>query len=209
MQTIAIVLRSPLLRTCINRLLSNAGYSVIGEASEFSDEVSPLVAGVDALIIDAAFWGMGEVQQRVQQTVPDRIVVLGDIDDLRRLTLDQIMAADGILSFDATAEGVIQSLRLVEGGERVIPRELLRSLMASTAPAGPPSGERQAGYQALSERESQMIRYLSRGSCNKVIARQLGITEATVKVHLKNVYRKLRVANRTQAALWGQSNLAA
>lgn len=54
----------------------------------------------------------------------------------------------------------------------------------------------------LSERESDIIRCLVHGKTNKLIARHLGITESTVKVHLKTILRKLRVSNRTQAALW-------
>jgi two-component system nitrate/nitrite response regulator NarL len=45
------------------------------------------------------------------------------------------------------------------------------------------------------------------GSSNKVIARDLGVAEATVKVHIKTILRKVKVANRTQAAMWAQQNL--
>jgi two-component system nitrate/nitrite response regulator NarL len=47
------------------------------------------------------------------------------------------------------------------------------------------------------------------GSSNKLIARDLGVAEATVKVHIKTILRKVKVANRTQAAMWAQQNLAA
>ena len=50
------------------------------------------------------------------------------------------------------------------------------------------------------------MRCLVHGESNKLIARQLGITEATVKVHLKAVLRKLNVSNRTQAAIWAVRN---
>jgi len=54
----------------------------------------------------------------------------------------------------------------------------------------------------LSERESQILDGLVRGFANKVIARRCDITEATVKVHMKSILRKIRVGNRTQAAIW-------
>src|ERR1700759_1659394 len=54
----------------------------------------------------------------------------------------------------------------------------------------------------FSDREGQILRCLVRGQSNKVIARELGIAEATVKVHVKGLLRKLRTANRTQAAVW-------
>ena len=54
----------------------------------------------------------------------------------------------------------------------------------------------------LSEREAQILDGLVRGHANKVIARSCDITEATVKVHMKSILRKIQVANRTQAAVW-------
>ena len=57
----------------------------------------------------------------------------------------------------------------------------------------------------LSVREVETLRSLVRGEPNKIISRRLGITEATVKVHVKAILRKLKVVNRTQAAIWGVS----
>src|SRR5690606_27993835 len=54
----------------------------------------------------------------------------------------------------------------------------------------------------LSEREMEILRCLVNGDANKVIANRLDITEATVKVHMKSLLRKIKAANRTQAAIW-------
>jgi two-component system, NarL family, nitrate/nitrite response regulator NarL len=58
----------------------------------------------------------------------------------------------------------------------------------------------------LSEREEQILRDLIKGLSNKIIARKLDIAEATVKVHMKSILRKIRVANRTQGAIWAVEN---
>jgi len=58
----------------------------------------------------------------------------------------------------------------------------------------------------LSERENQILDGLVKGHANKVIARTCDITEATVKVHMKSILRKIRVGNRTQAAIWALEN---
>lgn len=58
----------------------------------------------------------------------------------------------------------------------------------------------------LSEREEQILKALVRGHSNKVIARMCTVTEATVKVHMKSILRKIRVENRTQAAIWALKN---
>jgi two-component system, NarL family, nitrate/nitrite response regulator NarL len=57
-------------------------------------------------------------------------------------------------------------------------------------------------FPKLSEREAQILDGLVKGHANKVIARMCDITEATVKAHMKSILRKIRVANRTQAAIW-------
>jgi two-component system, NarL family, nitrate/nitrite response regulator NarL len=54
----------------------------------------------------------------------------------------------------------------------------------------------------LSRREIQVLRLVAEGRPNKVIARELGITEQTVKFHMNNVFRKLSLTNRTEAARW-------
>jgi two-component system nitrate/nitrite response regulator NarL len=58
----------------------------------------------------------------------------------------------------------------------------------------------------LSEREEQILKSVVKGHSNKMIARTLDVAEATVKVHMKSVLRKIRVANRTQAAIWALEN---
>src|SRR5258708_11662039 len=58
----------------------------------------------------------------------------------------------------------------------------------------------------LSTREKSILRCLIEGDSNKCIARKINIAEATVKVHVKAILRKIRVHNRTQAAIWGMNN---
>jgi two-component system nitrate/nitrite response regulator NarL len=63
-----------------------------------------------------------------------------------------------------------------------------------------------AGEKSTSVRETEILKFLVNGDSNKVIARHLGITEATVKVHMKGILRKIRACNRTQAAIWAVNN---
>jgi two-component system nitrate/nitrite response regulator NarL len=69
-----------------------------------------------------------------------------------------------------------------------------------------PHKPRQRNVPQLSERESQILEGIVCGYSNKMIARKCGITEATVKVHMKSILRKIQVANRTQAAVWAMEN---
>ena len=60
---------------------------------------------------------------------------------------------------------------------------------------------------SLSRREMLILRMLMQGASNKVIARNMVITESTVKVHMKAILRKLRLQNRTQAAIWARNHV--
>jgi len=73
--------------------------------------------------------------------------------------------------------------------------------------AAPVAAERPQRAPGLSGRERLILSHLMQGAANKHIARELGIAEATVKVHVKSLLRKVRVHNRTQAAMWGINNL--
>lgn len=74
------------------------------------------------------------------------------------------------------------------------------------APASEPGND---VARSLSRRELVILRTLTEGASNKIIARKLVITESTVKVHMKAILRKLRLQNRTQAAIWARTHLGA
>ena len=83
--------------------------------------------------------------------------------------------------------------------------------MASEAPLDPRAGRallhaRQAAspLDALSEREREVLELVARGLPNKLIARELSISEKTVKTHVTKVFRAIDVTDRTQAALWAE-----
>ena len=86
------------------------------------------------------------------------------------------------------------------------PPYLVQSAPAASQsrPASEPAGDPSI---ALSRRETAILRTLTEGASNKIIARKLVITESTVKVHMKAILRKLRLQNRTQAAIWARTHL--
>ena len=116
------------------------------------------------------------------------------------------------LAFNAGASGYLiktiscdplgGALRLISMGEKVFPSQIAESLLDPAWRMARPNWN--AGREALnlSAREIEILRCLVSGEANKVISRRLHITEATVKVHIKAILRKLRVTNRTQAAIW-------
>ena len=122
--------------------------------------------------------------------------------DSLEIEFDEIAPLSGILTYDLSADALVRSLLLIFAGERVFPHDL-----ALGRKRAPPSSEHQSNDARLSPREREILSHLVAGDSNKLIARHLEIAEATVKVHLKSVQRKIRVENRTQAAIWALANL--
>jgi DNA-binding CsgD family transcriptional regulator len=119
----------------------------------------------------------------------------------------------------------VKSIELVMMGETIYPPAFLSFVLDSgtnsfdeTAPRderekAPPIATENAFIATestiapqLSPREKSILRCLVEGDSNKCIARKIDIAEATVKVHVKAILRKIRVQNRTQAAVWGMKN---
>jgi DNA-binding NarL/FixJ family response regulator len=97
------------------------------------------------------------------------------------------------------AETFLKSLELVMLGETLVPSTLLASIPSEGAQCPPPVDDCAVH---LSPQEERILKGLIDGQPNKVIARELGIADATVKIHVKSILRKLGVDNRTQAAAW-------
>jgi two-component system, NarL family, nitrate/nitrite response regulator NarL len=134
-----------------------------------------------------------------------RIVLVAERAEFHKITYGQILLVDGVLNLNASSAETRESLRLIQAGERVVPSSLVQMLLGS-ATVGLSGQQALPTGLRLTAREVDILRQLVRGGSNKVIAHELGISEATVKVHLKSLLRKLRVANRTQAAIWAQAN---
>lgn len=103
--------------------------------------------------------------------------------------------AMGFIQKSATAPVMLNALHLVLSGGVYVPPAMVQ---AGTAADPQPAI---AGSVPLTPRQLDVLRYVIDGKANKVIAAELGLTEATVKAHITAVFRALKVTNRTQAAL--------
>lgn len=109
--------------------------------------------------------------------------------------------AHGYLLRDMQTEPLIRSLHLVASGERVMPSCLIPELILRADIEPWSQKPTMSPMSPLSPRETEILECLVEGCPNKVISQRLAISEATVKVHVKAVLRKLHVKNRTQAAI--------
>lgn len=109
---------------------------------------------------------------------------------------------DGVIVKEISCEPLVESIRLVALGEKIFPSQLVNNLTTCLPVADASNWKASAANVGLSDREIEILESIMAGMANKVIARQFGICEATVKVHVKAILRKLVVENRTQAATW-------
>jgi two-component system, NarL family, nitrate/nitrite response regulator NarL len=146
--------------------------------------------------------------RELRDLAPDaRLVLLGEVLSQPLLTLALQVGAEGCLHKDITGDALRRAMHLVRLGMTVFPTSVAELLDDGGDGEIPPDTS-EAGE--LSRRELEILRCLLAGQSNKAIARQLDITESTVKMHFKNLMRKIRAQNRTQAAVWAiQHGLAA
>lgn len=165
------------------------------------------------IIIEANQNGRGflEAVRLVKRQFPEaRVVALAERFDLHFVASGHEAGVDSFCLAACSPSVLIAYLDLVMAGGAVVPAAVLRAAindMPSWREPLRPADEIQMDTAALatcrlSAREAQILRCLTEGSSNKVIARRLAITEATIKVHVKTILRKIGVANRTQAAMW-------
>lgn len=102
------------------------------------------------------------------------------------------MGAIGFVPKTLPAKSLVNAIKFMAMGEKYAPLEFMTA---------EPEANNHPLLSTLTERETQMLRGLTEGKSNKEIARDLELSEPTVKLHVKTLYRKLGVANRTQAAL--------
>ena len=115
---------------------------------------------------------------------------------------------DAVLSLDMSVNGLSHALGVVLLGGRIVSAELLH---VSDTIGDETHALRQAGTgeePRLSPRQSQILAAITHGLSNKGIARQLNVSEATVKVQVRIILSKIGVSNRTQAAVWAREHLS-
>jgi two-component system, NarL family, nitrate/nitrite response regulator NarL len=143
----------------------------------------------------------GRISQLRTAAPRARIVVLTENIRVNRLADALSAGVDGYLLKNMSADALHQSLRLVLLGEKVFPTDLAHLLTNGRIMPRDDAGQ-MSRFNGLSDREMQILGCLLNGAQNKQIAHELKISDGTVKVHLKAILKKIRVQNRTQAAIW-------
>jgi DNA-binding NarL/FixJ family response regulator len=189
------------VRSGLSQLLATVeDMEVVGTASDGAEAVTlALEERPDVTLMDLSMPNMDGIEAigRVRAQNPDaRIVVLTSFSDRERI-LDALDAgAIGYLLKDAEPDELIRGVRAAAAGEAPLAPKAASAVLTARTEQRPAA--------ELTPREREVLGALARGKANKQIARELGISEKTVKAHLTRVFEAIGVSDRTAAALWAQ-----
>lgn len=198
-----------LFREGLRRILGDSRYRVVGEATSSAEGIRLVtVLKPQLIIMDTrdCKGALAELMASARAVSPrPGVVVLTDKLEIPPLARALEAGVDGYLLKDMSSESLRQSLELVLTGEKVFPTALTDFLVDDQFVVSQ-NAKIEGRSGALSNREAEILTCLVNGHSNKTIANQLHIMEGTVKVHLKGILKKIRVRNRTQAAIWAIHN---
>ncbi|HKY24401.1 MAG TPA: response regulator transcription factor [Gaiella sp.] len=140
--------------------------------------------------------GIEATRRIVAEQAGVAVVVLTSFSDREQILRALDAGAVGYLLKDAEPDELARAIRAAARGEAPLDPRAGRALLQDRVAAAP--------LDQLSEREREVLRMVARGLPNKLIARELTISEKTVKAHLTSVFRTIGVTDRTQAALWAE-----
>jgi two-component system nitrate/nitrite response regulator NarL len=194
----------PLFRKGVGQLIAMAPHlELVGEASS-GDEGVKLAQQLDPdmVLLDLHMAGMSGIDtlKAIRDAGLDcRVLILTVSDNADDLVAAIRNGADGYLLKDMEPEDLLASVDEALNGRTVI-SDRLNGLLARAIREESSAKRRDAA--PLTDREREILQALAQGLSNKLIARNLGIAEATVKVHVKNLLKKLGFRSRLEAAVW-------
>ena len=206
-----------LFRRGLTALLSrDAQFQIVGDAADAGQaqrrahELQP-----DLILLDNHLPGVNGVDAlpALREAAPRaRILMLTVSEDENDLAIALRNGAHGYLLKTMEGEDLARSIRRAMRGEHVVALEMTGKLVAAYqaaaagAPADAPPPAPSNALSSLSPRELEILRGIAAGASNKEIARILAIAEATVKIHVQHILRKLDVSSRVHAAVMASEN---
>jgi DNA-binding NarL/FixJ family response regulator len=191
----------PLYREALTTVFERAGdIETAGSVDDFAGALAAIAAGDVALaLLDLGMPGMDGVAgvTRLRDQHPDtRVAVISGSLDAGRIREVLAAGACGYLPKTFEPHMILAAVRLMLSGAIYVPPDALGDAGPTDGTRDKPSG----GATALTPRELEVLRMLTKGSANKEIARAIGVAEVTVKLHTRRILEKLGVRNRAAAA---------
>lgn len=195
----------PMLRNGVKQLISMAQELVVVAEAGSGEEGLTLAEQYDPdlILLDLNMHGthgLDTLQRLRQQSYSGRIIVFTVSNHEEDVITAFKRGADGYLLKDMEPEDLLVSLRQAAVGKMVLTESLTPILALGVRARNTSVDER--SLNDLTPRERNILQLLAEGLSNKSIARRLDIAESTVKVHVKNLFKKLKLRSRVEAAVW-------
>ncbi|WP_368184375.1 response regulator [Aestuariibius sp. HNIBRBA575] len=202
MPTILIADDHDLVRDTIAAYLGKSDDFSIQTASTLPEAVGILrgMTSFDLAILDYNMPGMdglAGLEQAIAEFPVTKFALMSGVAKAEVAREAMTIGAMGFFPKSLTADTMVNAIRFLLSGEKYFPFDL------ALVPENESKG---TDFYGLSPREAQTLRGLCDGKSNKEIGRDLDLQEVTIKLHVKNILRKLDVKNRTQAALLAQTD---
>lgn len=193
-----------LFRSGIRSLLQrHPEFSVIDEAGDGLEGIKRAKnLQPDVVLLDLHMPGIAgpEAIRLLREQAPhSKVLMLTVSEDGDDLMATLQAGATGYLVKNIEAEALTDGIRRAARGEAVISPVMMGKLVAGMRQQGQPAP---AAKERLSPREREIMAALARGESNKEIARSLGLAESTIKIHVQNIFKKLNISSRVQAAVY-------
>ena len=208
-QRIVIIDDHPLLRKGLQQLADlSPDIDIVGETNNgkqglvMVQELQP-----DLVLLDLNMPEMNglEALNALKQLAPAPKVAILTVSDAQEDVVAALRGgADGYLLKDMDPEDLLNKLHQLAEGRLVMSPNIAECLALALRAENP--GFQGSGAETLTEREREILIHISGGESNKLIARKLDIAEATVKVHVKHLLKKLGLKSRVEAAVWAVNN---
>ncbi|PRO71666.1 two-component system response regulator NarL [Alteromonas alba] len=202
--TIMMVDDHALLRKGLNQLIElEDDLEAIGEASSGKEAIEMAVQlEPDLITLDLNMQGMDglETLKHLRDKGVDSRIIMLTVSDNDEDVVEAVRSgADGYLLKDMDPEDIVDKLREAALGKMVMSAKLTEVL--ATALRKPERAGSRA-LASLTSRELEILKLIAKGMSNKLIARELDISDGTVKVHVKHFLKKLNLRSRVEAAVW-------
>ena len=200
--SILLVDDHPMLRKGVAQLISlEDNLNVIGEVGSGDEAIAFAVKHIpDVILLDLNMKGLSGIETLSalkRANLASKVVIFSVSDNETDILQALKFNADGYLLKDSEPEVLIEKINQAIMGEFVISEPLTQILAKSLRPQSKINV-----IDSLTQREVENLKLIANGKSNKEIARKLGITEATVKVHNKNLFKKLGLKSRVEVAMW-------
>lgn len=180
--------------------------TVVGSANDGGEGADLVIAlAPDVVLMDLSMPGVDGVQatRRIVEEVPDTAVVVLTTSSDREMVLRSLDAgAVGYLMKDTDPQTLYEGIQAAAAGGSPIDPRVARALVETRR--RPTSGP----ASVLTAKQREVLELVAAGQPNRLVAKQLGVTEKTVKAHLTQIYAAIGVTDRVQATLWARDHIS-